>query len=153
MLPTQDVVLPGQLVLTFPPGQNEFAAHSVHNSPSAPTYPGVHAAKYTAPTCMFAPMSTALRLSGVTADPTDVNSSGVTMTVVSTARVCVSSRRLGVCSVTEVISTAVSTTLSALATPDTYAVRTTGVNASRLIKRVAVNVTATGSHGPPGGPT
>jgi hypothetical protein len=95
------------------------------------------------PTCIFASTSARLRLSDVTADVTDTNSSGVTMTVVSTAMVCASRRRPSVCSVTEVICTAESTTLSALATPDTYAMRTAGMNASLLIKSVAVNITDT----------
>jgi hypothetical protein len=93
----------------------------------------------TVPTCMFAATSAWLRLSDVTADVTDINASGATITTVSTAMVCASRRRPSVCSVTFVICTAESTTLSALATPDMYSMRTAGMNESLLIKRVAVN--------------
>jgi hypothetical protein len=145
-------VLLGQLVLTFPPGQNESTEHMAHSSPSAPTYPGVHTDKYIFTTSMFTSSSATLRFSGVTADSTYNNSSGVTMIVVSTAMVCNSRRRPSVFSRTEVISITESETFNVLATADTYATRTTGVNASTPMKSVAVNAIDTSSHSPPGGP-
>ena len=100
-----------------------------------------------APTSIFAEAIAMFRFSVFVAATTVNVFSEVVVTLVATAILSARRRRQFVCTDIEIICTSVIARSSALATPDTYALRLLASKANVLIRRVAVNAMVTAESG------